>query len=199
MKTKIRIGHPAYSGANRGTLAMSKAAAVRELRARGAKRDVARDAVNDVCTRISGHTCITVDHSLIEVLHWSGIVGTTAFDTGSGVQEFVPPKVTVEERRRKFAIDHFKGIAKLALADPFRKGQWTKMGHFYGYPECCVNQFTTDCCAETKATYPSGPWRLTGYVPCMDCASKAIGDFDKFVAEAIIPNRESNLAFGPSA
>lgn len=89
MKTKIRVGHPAYSGANRGTLTMSKAAAVRELRARGAKRDVARAAVNDVCTRVAGHTCITVDHSLIEVLHWSGIVNKVFFDVGSGVQEFV--------------------------------------------------------------------------------------------------------------
>jgi hypothetical protein len=42
---RFRIGHPAYNCNNRMALSDNKAAAVRELRSRGCKRDDARDAV----------------------------------------------------------------------------------------------------------------------------------------------------------
>ncbi len=198
MKTKIRIGHPAYSGANRATLALSKAAAVRELRARGAKRDEARAAVNDVCTRLGGHKCITVDHNLIEVLHWSGIAGTTAFDTGSGL-EYYAGKLASDKVGYQHALARYKGLAAFALLDPDRKDHWKRMGALYGYPECCITQFTTDCCAATKAAYPRAAWSKSGYVPCMKCVPRALEDFDKFVSEVIVPNRRSKLVFGPDA
>ena len=54
----IRIGHPAYSGDNAMKYARSKAAAVRELRARGVKRDVARIKVNDVLSRLGGYATV---------------------------------------------------------------------------------------------------------------------------------------------
>lgn len=51
----VQIGQFAYHGENRGKICRSKAAAVRELRERGVKRDVARHLVNDVCKRLSGY------------------------------------------------------------------------------------------------------------------------------------------------
>ena len=45
---KIRIGHSAYTGANRLAIVNSKAAAVRELRERGFTRDRARDVINRI-------------------------------------------------------------------------------------------------------------------------------------------------------
>jgi len=57
-KTVIRIGHPAYRGANAVQYCFSKSMAVRALRARGVKRNVARDAVNDVTSRIGGYKTI---------------------------------------------------------------------------------------------------------------------------------------------
>jgi len=54
-KTVIQIGHGAYRGANALKFCRSKAAAVRELRERGVKRDVARSLVNDVCKRLGGY------------------------------------------------------------------------------------------------------------------------------------------------
>ena len=52
---KIRIGHSAYTGANRLAIVNSKAAAVRELRERGLTRDAARAIIN----RIHAHYEIT--------------------------------------------------------------------------------------------------------------------------------------------
>lgn len=46
-KTLIRVGHPAYNGANAMRMCFSKAQAVRVLRNRGLKRDDARKAVNE--------------------------------------------------------------------------------------------------------------------------------------------------------
>lgn len=42
----IKIGHPAYQGANAPALAKSKSEAVRTLRERGCTRDAARAAIN---------------------------------------------------------------------------------------------------------------------------------------------------------
>jgi hypothetical protein len=53
-KTIIRVGHPAYSGPNRAKWCKGKAAAVRELRLRGFKRDDARDLVDRVAAKDAG-------------------------------------------------------------------------------------------------------------------------------------------------
>lgn len=58
-KTVIRIGHPAYNGANAMKYCFSKAEAVRELRARGVSRDVARTKVNDVSKRAGGYATLS--------------------------------------------------------------------------------------------------------------------------------------------
>ena len=44
-KVLIRVGHPAYQGANAVRLCFSKAQAIRVLRNRGIKRDDARKAI----------------------------------------------------------------------------------------------------------------------------------------------------------
>lgn len=71
-QTVIRIGHSAYSGINALSIANSKAAAVRELRARGVLRNTARDAVNNVCKRIDGYKVIeTAAFGVIELYNGS--------------------------------------------------------------------------------------------------------------------------------
>jgi hypothetical protein len=88
MKSQIRLGHPAYSGANRVFHAPSKAAAVRELRNRGLTRDRARDAINLVCKRVAGYATVEADFQIIEILHWAGHAEGYAFETtGSGIQQ----------------------------------------------------------------------------------------------------------------
>lgn len=63
----IKIGHGAYNGANALKYVVSKAAAVRELRARGFKRDVAREAVNRVCATPNGYTTVQQNYELTEL------------------------------------------------------------------------------------------------------------------------------------
>lgn len=67
--TKIRIGHPAYTGANRAKYVSSKAAALRELRARGVLRDDARDVIRLVCSKPCGYQTIRCRSDIIEVFH----------------------------------------------------------------------------------------------------------------------------------
>lgn len=70
----VRIGHPAYRGDNAMKYCNSKAAAVRELRSRGVKRDAARAAVNDVCSRLGGYTTIRASEysDVIEIGNYTG-------------------------------------------------------------------------------------------------------------------------------
>lgn len=63
----IKIGHGAYTGANALKYVTSKAAAVRELRARGFKRDVAREAVNRVSAIPDGWITVEQDYNLTEI------------------------------------------------------------------------------------------------------------------------------------
>jgi hypothetical protein len=60
---------------------------------------------------------------------------------------------------------------------------------FFGYPRCCIKQFCETRCAETKRTYPRGPWMGTGYIPCLSCAAEAQKDFPAFVLKNISPYR----------
>lgn len=88
MKSQIRIGHPAYSGANRVFHALSKAAAVRELCERGLTRDRARNVVNEVCKRVAGYATVEANYQCIEILHWAGHAEGYEFETtGSGIQQ----------------------------------------------------------------------------------------------------------------
>lgn len=74
MARAIAIGHPAYpAGINAFTVVHSAAAAVRELRARGAKRDDARQATRAALA--GSHAVVTggpLGMSAIEVraAHW---------------------------------------------------------------------------------------------------------------------------------
>jgi hypothetical protein len=71
-KIKIRVGHPAYSGANAMKYCFSKAAAVHELHGRGIKRDDARAYIKDICSRIGGYVVARVGAlDLIEIGNYS--------------------------------------------------------------------------------------------------------------------------------
>ena len=63
----IKIGHGAYSGANALAYVVGKAAAVRELRERGMKRDDARDLVKRVTSIPNGYACGEANHQVVEV------------------------------------------------------------------------------------------------------------------------------------
>lgn len=67
--TRIRIGHPAYNGANAAKMCHSKNEAVEELRSRGLTRDKARETVNRVCQDVFGYTTVraTPHGDVIEV------------------------------------------------------------------------------------------------------------------------------------
>lgn len=69
IKTVIRIGHPAYTGANAMRLCFSKAQAIRVLRNRGAKRDDARAAVARALKDV-GADCQVGAYSYCELLDY---------------------------------------------------------------------------------------------------------------------------------
>jgi hypothetical protein len=72
-KIVIRIGHPSYSGSNAAKYCFSKSAAVRELRNRGVKRNVARSNVNAVCSKFGGYATISEGlGTVIEVGNYTG-------------------------------------------------------------------------------------------------------------------------------
>lgn len=73
--------------------------------------------------------------------------------------------------------------------------QYKLFGALYGFPSCCVNEFCTSYCMDTRNQYPDGPWMGTGYMPCISCAPTAAQDFDKFVAEHIATKRICPLPF----
>jgi hypothetical protein len=72
-QTVIRVGHPAYNGANAAKYCFSKSSAVRELRNRGIKRDVARAKVNAVCSKLGGYATISEGlGDVVEVGNYTG-------------------------------------------------------------------------------------------------------------------------------
>ncbi len=73
--------------------------------------------------------------------------------------------------------------------------KWFALGIYYGYPICCIDQFTRNTCSQTKAQYPDAPWFGTGFIPCLDCAEKIGVDFTRFVNETITPNRIAEIPF----
>lgn len=91
----IRIGHPAYTGANAVKIVIGKAAAVRELRSRGVLRDAARASVNDICKHIAGYVTISDNNgcNVVEVAHWAGIAEGASFTHGYGGLEINYPGV----------------------------------------------------------------------------------------------------------
>ena len=68
------------------------------------------------------------------------------------------------------------------------------LGRYFGFPDCCTAEFDNDSCHATRWAYPDGPWLGTGFMPCLDCAPKAL-NFDQFVARHIVPNRVCHLPF----
>lgn len=77
---------------------------------------------------------------------------------------------------------------------PIRQLLLATMGIHFGFPECCIKEFTADYCETTKRLYPEGPWVGTGFIPCACCAAAAL-DFPTFVAERITPNRLCSTPF----
>lgn len=80
-------------------------------------------------------------------------------------------------------------------------GAWQDAGKYFGFPQCCIDQFCTDCCHDTKEQYDfRAPWDGSGYVPCLTCAAVAVKDFPAFLATHINPSRHPNAdPFGPGA
>jgi hypothetical protein len=76
-----------------------------------------------------------------------------------------------------------------------RSSWWYACGIYYGYPECCVEQFSKDACNETVELYPEAPWIGTGFIPCPACAQKIGPDFSRFVDEVITPRRIEPVPF----
>lgn len=66
------------------------------------------------------------------------------------------------------------------------------LGVWYGFPTCCADAFSSNCCWETKEVFPQGPWTGTGFIPCLTCA-RLIGlnqlNFERFVQQRIAPKR----------
>jgi hypothetical protein len=78
--------------------------------------------------------------------------------------------------------------------DSARTLSWEIMGSYYGYPACCIDAFTTTLCMDVRKQYPTNPWSGTGFLPCIECAPKAL-NFARFVEDNIKPNRISAAAF----
>jgi hypothetical protein len=74
----------------------------------------------------------------------------------------------------------------------------------FGYPDCCITFFEEHSpkALETRTHWYTlhdmthMPWAGTGFLPCPDCRKNgADTDFEKFVAEHIIPNRTHPIPF----
>jgi hypothetical protein len=72
--------------------------------------------------------------------------------------------------------------------------RFSTLGSYFGFPECCVKEFTANYCETTRRLYPEGPWMGTGFIPCPCCAPAAL-EFDQFVANHITPNRRCSTPF----
>lgn len=72
---------------------------------------------------------------------------------------------------------------------------WEVMGAYFGYPACCIKQFSLDCCRETKQKVGDDepPFYQVGFVPCIKCLDNAY-DFTKFTETVIKPNRICSAA-----
>ena len=75
-KVMIRVGHPAYQGANAVRLCFSKSQAVRVLRNRGVKRDDARKAIdtaiNDGGSIVKPNILDQIEVSNMSHRYWDG-------------------------------------------------------------------------------------------------------------------------------
>jgi hypothetical protein len=72
--------------------------------------------------------------------------------------------------------------------------QLAALGKYFGFPNCCIEEFLSTQSHATWTKYPDGPWVGTGFMPCVSCADKAL-DFDKFVADNITPHRACPTPF----
>lgn len=54
---------------------------------------------------------------------------------------------------------------------------WNKMGHYFGYPQCCIDDFTAFARGEVKerTRYQMEFFRNAhGFIPCPSCAQKVL-------------------------
>ena len=68
------------------------------------------------------------------------------------------------------------------------------MGLYYGYPDCCIVEFTARAlrifAKRAPEAFPAGPWDDSGYLPCRECQAKILSvGIDKFAADVIAPKR----------
>lgn len=82
--------------------------------------------------------------------------------------------------------------------------KWREYGEELGYPDCCIAHFEEKSPAAlvtgehfyTLHDRTTMPWAGTGFLPCPSCRTNgADTDFDKFVAERIVPNRTHPCPF----
>ncbi|MDH5533927.1 MAG: hypothetical protein OEX81_05900 [Candidatus Pacebacteria bacterium] len=65
------------------------------------------------------------------------------------------------------------------------------VGKYFGYPECCTNQFIHNHGEQRLARFKAG--KGTGFVPC-SAHAKEINDGD-ITLESLVINREHKFAF----
>lgn len=69
-----------------------------------------------------------------------------------------------------------------------------KMGTYYGYPKCCINDFVLRTHNEQETdTIQELAGRYTGYVPCVNCSEKIVSN--KLSIEKLIKDRKCNTKF----
>jgi hypothetical protein len=69
-----------------------------------------------------------------------------------------------------------------------------KMGKYYGYPKCCINDFVLRTHNEQEIdSIQELAGRYTGYVPCVNCSEKIVSN--KLSIEKLIKDRKCNTKF----
>lgn len=53
--------------------------------------------------------------------------------------------------------------------------RWRILGHYFGYPSCCISNFIND--NEDPEKRARGPWIGSGYIACHECA-KVLNAYD---------------------
>lgn len=58
---------------------------------------------------------------------------------------------------------------------------WVHMGAYYGYPDCCVNEFVYRILNREKA--PKRKFYGTGYIPCKKCNRKTKAQMLEYITK----------------
>lgn len=89
--------------------------------------------------------------------------------------------------------NHKEKIKDLFVQEPY----YVAAGLFFGFPECCIDGFLNDNYNhQTKVAHPEGPYRGTGFVPCIACANmiEKRNNWNQF-QKKINNNRKSHCVF----